>query len=232
MTFNNEYTCRRNGSRGICTNALTVLSIALLLPSQCYGKSPLASIPTHHGINMDSLRLNERGGAVATRRRHWKDYYPAPPLPTRDALSKITAIASSVSTSSYSLKPEEKIKDTVNKGEEVVAESTKPAAAPSAANNEQKGQRQQEGLSPTAITCMSLLALQFGIQPILVRKYTPQTIVRSSVVLVQEIVKFGIAGTIYFSGTKKETREKDLEGEGGYTPCSYTGALLCHLSVS
>jgi UDP-sugar transporter A1/2/3 len=59
---------------------------------------------------------------------------------------------------------------------------------------------------------MSLLALQFGIQPILVRKFTPQTIVRSSVVLVQELVKFGIAGAIYFSGTKKETREKDLEG--------------------
>jgi hypothetical protein len=60
---------------------------------------------------------------------------------------------------------------------------------------------------------MSLLALQFGIQPILVRKFTPQTIVRSSVVLVQELVKFGIAGAIYFSGTKKETREQDFEGE-------------------
>lgn len=60
---------------------------------------------------------------------------------------------------------------------------------------------------------MSLLALQFGIQPILVRKFTPQTIVRSSVVLVQEIVKFGIAGAMYVSGTKKETRVKDYQGE-------------------
>ena len=60
---------------------------------------------------------------------------------------------------------------------------------------------------------MSLLALQFGIQPILVRKFTPQTIVRSSVVLVQELVKFGIAGAIYFSGTKKEIRERDFDGE-------------------
>jgi hypothetical protein len=60
---------------------------------------------------------------------------------------------------------------------------------------------------------MSLLALQFGIQPILVRKFTPQTIVRSSVVLVQEVVKFVIAGAIYYSGTKKETRERDFEGE-------------------
>jgi hypothetical protein len=60
---------------------------------------------------------------------------------------------------------------------------------------------------------MSLLAIQFGIQPILVRKFTPQTIVRSSVVLVQELVKFGIAGAIYLSGTKKEIRERDFDGE-------------------
>jgi hypothetical protein len=37
--------------------------------------------------------------------------------------------------------------------------------------------------------------------------------VRSSVVLVQELVKFGIAGAIYFSGTKKEIRERDFDGE-------------------
>lgn len=60
---------------------------------------------------------------------------------------------------------------------------------------------------------MALLALQFGIQPILVRKFTPQTIVRSSVVLVQELVKFGIAGAMYISGTKQETRKKDYQGE-------------------
>lgn len=73
---------------------------------------------------------------------------------------------------------------------------------------------------------MSLLALQFGIQPMLVRKYTPQTIVRSSVVLVQELVKFGIAGTIYFSGTKKETREKDLDGELYF----HTLFMICNFS--
>ena len=31
--------------------------------------------------------------------------------------------------------------------------------------------------------------------------------------LVQEIVKFGIAGAMYVSGTKKETREKDYQGK-------------------
>jgi UDP-sugar transporter A1/2/3 len=82
------------------------------------------------------------------------------------------------------------------------------APSPSTTQNGQ----QQDGLTPAAIVCMSLLALQFGIQPILVRKFTPQTIVRSSVVLVQEVVKFVIAGTIYFSGTKQETREKDFQG--------------------
>ena len=67
-------------------------------------------------------------------------------------------------------------------------------------------------LSPMAVLCMSLLAIQFGIQPILVRRYTPQTIVRSSVILVQEVVKFIIAGGIYLSGTGKERRRKDFEG--------------------
>ena len=73
--------------------------------------------------------------------------------------------------------------------------------------------RDEDALSPMAIVCMSLLALQFGIQPILVRRYTPQTIVRSSVILVQEAVKFVIAGVIYVSGTRKENRIKDFEGE-------------------
>ena len=44
--------------------------------------------------------------------------------------------------------------------------------------------------------------------------------------LVQELVKFGIAGTIYFSGTKKETREKDLDGELYF----HTLFMICNLS--
>jgi len=72
--------------------------------------------------------------------------------------------------------------------------------------------KQDASLTPTAITCMALLALQFGIQPILVRKFTPQTINRSSVVLIQEVVKFGIAGSMYWAGTGKEKRVKDFEG--------------------
>lgn len=40
---------------------------------------------------------------------------------------------------------------------------------------------------------MSLLALQFGFQPILTRKFTPKTITRSTVVLFQEVVKFSAA---------------------------------------
>lgn len=105
-----------------------------------------------------------------------------------------------------------KYKKNVDNAEEI--EVTTQTNSPKT-NQKQQGQQQQQQdrLTPTAITCMSLLALQFGIQPILVRKYTPQTIVRSSVVLVQEVVKFGIAGAVYFSGTKKETREKDLEGQ-------------------
>ena len=187
---------------------VTILSIALLLilPNPILSKSPLASIPTHHGINLDSLHLNERGGAVATRRRHWKKYYPntTHTLPRSDD-------ATSFSVESVVEKYKESV--AAKPTDEEVEETTAVVVKPTSQTKQQPSHQQDSALSPTAITCMSLLALQFGIQPILVRKYTPQTINRSSVVLVQELVKFGIAGAIYFSGTKKEVRDKDLKGK-------------------
>ena len=50
------------------------------------------------------------------------------------------------------------------------------------------------GFSPEAIISMSLLALQFGLQPSLTRKFTPKTINRSTIVFTQDIVKFFMAG--------------------------------------
>jgi len=50
------------------------------------------------------------------------------------------------------------------------------------------------GLGIEAIICMALLAVQFGLQPTLTRKYTPKTINRSTVVFTQDIVKFIMAG--------------------------------------
>lgn len=40
---------------------------------------------------------------------------------------------------------------------------------------------------------MSLLALQFGCQPLLTRKFVPKSVTRSTVVLFQEVVKFIVA---------------------------------------
>ena len=179
---------------------ITLILLALLTTQTVLCKSPSlsASIPTHHGINLDSLHLNERGGAVVTRRRANKYLYPTShtTLPHTD---ETEGAPSTTSVSQYTLKPV--VQNVVNKPSKDTSIST--------SSNQQIKQQQESGLSKTAITSMSLLALQFGIQPILVRKYTPQTIVRSSVVLVQELVKFVIAGTIYFTGTTKETREKD-----------------------
>jgi len=209
MTSTRKYNNQNDSCNGLTIrDFIALLTVALLLPCPTHGKSPLTSIPTHHGINLDSLHLNERGGAAATRRGQWKRkrYHRALP---RTKTIKTVASAPSVSTSSYSLDLVEKYENAVIKHGEIEAAAPKQAAV---STTDRKQQGQHEGLTPTAITCMSLLALQFGIQPIIVRKFTPQTIVRSSVVLVQELVKFGIAGTIYFSGTKKETREKDFEG--------------------
>lgn len=64
------------------------------------------------------------------------------------------------------------------------------------------------GTSFEAILFMSLLALQFGMQPALTRKYTPVTTCRSAVIITQECVKFGIAMFMLFtSGQAKAAFE-------------------------
>ena len=49
-------------------------------------------------------------------------------------------------------------------------------------------------LSTQALGYMFLLALQFGIQPILTRRFTPPDISRTTVIIMQETVKFFLAG--------------------------------------
>jgi Nucleotide-sugar transporter. len=53
-------------------------------------------------------------------------------------------------------------------------------------------------IGPEAVASMSLLALQFGIQPSLTRKFTGKAINRSTVIFVQDIVKFCLAGIALF----------------------------------
>lgn len=196
---------RRNGCRNgiIRLEIVTVAAIALLLPNPIHSESALASIRAHRGINPDSFHINERGGAVATGKRIWKRRHPVNTLPHGET--------------EYWLEPVQKYVRSIFDGEAAPA----PKAVISTSGHKQ--QNKEEGLTTAAITCMSLLAIQFGIQPILVRKFTPQTIVRSSVVLVQELVKFGIAGAIYFSGTKKEIRERDFDGWSVKTWIAFAG---------
>lgn len=158
-------------SKKILVVAAAVSASSQVVHSKPFG--PLASIPTHHGID---AAVHLSGGAVATR-----------------TMKKPTIVRS-----------EEPIVSTYYQKNEVVSSAVSQPAAVALVN--------KDALSPMAVICMSLLAIQFGIQPILVRKYTPQTIVRSSVILVQEVIKFVIAGGIYLSGTGKERRAKDFEG--------------------
>jgi UDP-sugar transporter A1/2/3 len=207
---NNQLT--KNGQ--FCSNFGFVFSVALLLPTLIQGKTPLSSIPnipTHHGIDANAYYLKERGGAVVTKRRHWKNYPKHPPsVPNNSQPPQATQSPDASVTTSYVTKF---VEDATSSYTPLTSNSVVAAAATSTSpTTAVLPQKHYEGLTPAAITYMSLLALQFGIQPILVRKFTPQTIVRSSVVLVQEVVKFGIAGAIYYSGTGKRTREKDFEG--------------------
>lgn len=62
----------------------------------------------------------------------------------------------------------------------------------------------QKPLDKQAIIVMVLLALQFGLQPILTRRFTPSTVCKSSVILCQEVFKFGLAASmLYMSGNLK-----------------------------
>jgi UDP-sugar transporter A1/2/3 len=59
-------------------------------------------------------------------------------------------------------------------------------------------------LDSKAIFYMCLLAVQFGMQPTLTRRYTPEGICRSTVILAQEILKFALAyAMLNISGSKK-----------------------------
>ena len=65
---------------------------------------------------------------------------------------------------------------------------------------------------------MCLLALQFGLQPILTKRFTPTTINRSTVVLTQDVVKFFMAGSV-------------LVVTGGWTDAVAGEASFCLLGL-
>lgn len=63
----------------------------------------------------------------------------------------------------------------------------------------------ESGLSRKAIIYMILLAFQFGFQPILSKQFTPTNISRSSVILIQEFLKFAMAlSMLKISGSMKK----------------------------
>ncbi len=54
-------------------------------------------------------------------------------------------------------------------------------------------QDSESGLSRQAIFFMALLTVQFGAQPMLTAKFTPKTVCRSTVIILQEALKFCLA---------------------------------------
>lgn len=115
------------------------IALTFLIPNSCQGISPLSSIPTHHGINLDRLHLNERGGAVATRKYSWKQYQPRNTLPHGE-LGTSSSTTSSV-VASYGLAPV--LKD----------DQTESSTKTDVPTTDQKRLGQQDGLTPTAIAC-------------------------------------------------------------------------------
>lgn len=67
-----------------------------------------------------------------------------------------------------------------------------------------------ESIPKQAILYMTLLAIQFGVQPILVKRFAPQGICKSSVVLTQEVVKGVIAYGAYMGTTRPDIRRREI----------------------
>lgn len=82
--------------------------------------------------------------------------------------------------------------------------STNIAAAARDKNNgtnKNETKNSSDGIQHKAIVYMILLAIQFGIQPIITRRYTSSTINKSTVLLVQELIKGIMAyGMLLLSG--------------------------------
>eukprot|EP00563_Minutocellus_polymorphus_P021071 CAMPEP_0197717224 /NCGR_PEP_ID=MMETSP1434-20131217/1832_1 /TAXON_ID=265543 /ORGANISM="Minutocellus polymorphus, Strain CCMP3303" /LENGTH=435 /DNA_ID=CAMNT_0043301719 /DNA_START=22 /DNA_END=1329 /DNA_ORIENTATION=- len=88
-------------------------------------------------------------------------------------------------------------------------QSSKSATSDNSSSSSPKSS--SSSLSLEAVVYMTLLAFQFGLQPGLVRKFTPQTICRSTVVMMQEILKVVISAFVLFGGSKN-TRKEALKG--------------------
>jgi hypothetical protein len=79
-------------------------------------------------------------------------------------------------------------------------------------------------LSGKAIISMILLAVQFGVQPILSRQYTSPHIIKSTVVFVQEIVKFIMAFIMLSLSGNTSNALKGMSVD--FRTCSPEGVLL------
>eukprot|EP00591_Stephanopyxis_turris_P010810 CAMPEP_0195506952 /NCGR_PEP_ID=MMETSP0794_2-20130614/482_1 /TAXON_ID=515487 /ORGANISM="Stephanopyxis turris, Strain CCMP 815" /LENGTH=455 /DNA_ID=CAMNT_0040633439 /DNA_START=55 /DNA_END=1422 /DNA_ORIENTATION=+ len=98
----------------------------------------------------------------------WNDLPLAPFSPPRHQLVSSSHAVSKTSSALYA-------------SPQALAAKTAIAASSSAVNVE-------------GLFYMFLLALQFGLQPVLTKRFTPQTVNRSTVVMAQDVVKFFMAG--------------------------------------
>uniref|UniRef100_A0A7R9VBD6 Uncharacterized protein n=1 Tax=Pseudictyota dubia TaxID=2749911 RepID=A0A7R9VBD6_9STRA len=95
--------------------------------------------------------------------------------------------------------------------------SSRPLSSPGRTKRERQGTAGNGGgggdggLSPKALIFMALLALQFGIQPLLFQRYTSKRVIKSSVVLCGEVLKFTVAGLFYWGGSTNAQRRSDRQ---------------------
>ncbi|GAX11316.1 hypothetical protein FisN_15Lh246 [Fistulifera solaris] len=72
-------------------------------------------------------------------------------------------------------------------------------------------------ISGEAVIYLALLALQFGLQPILMQRYAPVGIIRSTVVILQEVTKFLFSGSILLVNQSWSSALQDWSTRGFLT---------------
>eukprot|EP00980_Cylindrotheca_fusiformis_P014622 scaffold3966_cov99-Cylindrotheca_fusiformis.AAC.1 len=125
-------------------------------------------------------------------------------------------IRTQLSSSDVQTNPEAEINEVSNtQATEIVIQEIKPAfitppPPPPPAAAVATATPTTDSIPRQAIFYMSLLAIQFGVQPILVKKFAPRGICKSSVVLTQELVKGVIAFGAYMGSTRPDVRSREL----------------------
>jgi UDP-sugar transporter A1/2/3 len=159
----------------------------------------------------EQLRLRSNTGAEQEQQQQQQQQQeqvppPQPQHPTQVISSLSTVTSTSSNTIDVTSAIPQPVVIPIQPPRPPITEEPQAPQPPQGQSQSQQG----DGISKKAIFFMSLLAIQFGIQPVLVRNFTPRGICKSSVVMTQELVKGVIALGAFYGSTCPQMRRFEL----------------------